>query len=106
LIFLRWRGGVVERFADGAAAGVVLALDRPHGHAIAGVLADRGVLRAFRGVVALDVFFGVAPCGRPGGGGGQLGQGVQARLQLAAGERGELAGVDGAVAAGGLVLAR
>jgi SAM-dependent methyltransferase len=86
LALRRIAGG--ERFEDGAAPDVVPALDRPPGHAVAGVAADSGVLRPPGGVVAPDVFFGISPCARPEVGGRQLGQGVQDSGQLAAGERG------------------
>src|SRR6266581_1861819 len=92
------RAGGGERLDDGAAAGVVLALDGPAGHAAAGVAADRGVLLPLGCVAALDVFWRVTPCRRPGGA-SQPGQGAHDRGRVAAGEGGEAAGIDGAVAA-------
>jgi hypothetical protein len=80
---------------------VVLALDRPLGHAVLGVAADRGVLLPLGVLVPLDVLSRVAPCGRPGSG-VQFGQGPQDRGQVAAGERG---GVDGTVGAPAQVAA-
>src|ERR1035438_9491961 len=86
---------------DGAAADVVLALDRPLGHPVASVAADRGVLLPLGCLVPLDVLPCVAPCGRPGSGWCQLREGTQDCVRLAVREAGQHAWVDGAVAASG-----
>jgi hypothetical protein len=68
-LLARWRVGGGKGLDDSAAADVVLALDRPAGHAVAGVAADRGVLGSPGFAVPLDVFFCVTPCRMPDGGG-------------------------------------
>jgi hypothetical protein len=54
-----------ECLDDGAAADVVLALDRPPGHA-AGVAWRIAAYFPLGIVIPLDVFSGIAPHGRPG----------------------------------------
>lgn len=97
------RIGGGECFDDGAAADVVRALDRPPGHARTVVAADHRVSFLFRGVGMLDLFPGVAAAGvgLPQSGRAQFREGAQDRVRLAAGQDGQLPGVDGAVAAAG-----
>jgi hypothetical protein len=100
LPFGRVGGG--ECLDDGAAADVMVALDRPLGQASVEVAADCRVSLLFSGVGMQDVFSGVTASGAglPESGPAQFGEGAQDRVRLAACQDGQPRSIDGAVAAG------